>query len=348
MEFPRLKKRLRALLSSVERVVDSSRKIVLSAGLITLASGQTASQPKVTADPKQTVEKGQISKYSAKYILRAAAGSFSQMLAQHRSHSSHSSHRSHSSHSSHYSSSSTPSHASHYSSSYPTPSAPAPAPPATRPGTERPRSSSAGSAPLRSSASSFGFIDGFDVSQGAGTHWVAGALNADEASYDPQVPVAERNRRLEITPLADAKGRHFNGYLSAGEWDLTGARVGVEVVQAAEAADTVFAVGVDSDNWYGFVAEEGTLYLQSKVRGEKTPKSVPYSAARHRFWRFRLDSASNTVTWETSPDGTSWEAQRRETLQLDITAVHVTLSAGTYKETKAPGVAVFDNFRLER
>jgi hypothetical protein len=177
---------------------------------------------------------------------------------------------------------------------------------------------------------------------------VAGALNADDASYDPQVNVIERNRRLEIIPLADAKGRHFNGYLSAGEWNLTGARVGVEVVQAAEDADTVFAVGVDSDNWYGFVAEEGTLYLQSKVNGVKSPKSVPYSAARHRFWRFRLDTASNTVTWETSPDGSSWEAQRRETLQLDITAVHVTLSAGTYKETKSPGTAVFDNFRLER
>ena len=160
--------------------------------------------------------------------------------------------------------------------------------------------------------------------------------------------VVERNRRLEIIPLANLKGRHFNGYMSAGEWNLTGARVGVEVVQAAEAADTVFAVGVDSDNWYGFVAEEGTLYLQSKVKGVKFPKSVPYSAVQHRFWRFRLDSASNTVTWETSPDGSSWEAQRREALQMDITAVHVTLSAGTYKETKAPGTAIFDNFRLER
>jgi peptidoglycan hydrolase-like protein with peptidoglycan-binding domain len=177
---------------------------------------------------------------------------------------------------------------------------------------------------------------------------VSGALNADDTSYDTQVTVVERNRRLEITPLADAPGGHFNGYLSAGEWDLTGARVGVEVVQAAEMADTVFAVGIDSDNWYGFVAEEGTLYLQSKVNGVKSPKSVPYSAARQRFWRFRLDSASNTVTWETSPDGSSWEAQRRETLQMDITAVHVTLSAGTYRETKAPGAAVFDNFRLER
>ncbi|HEX8148482.1 MAG TPA: hypothetical protein VF591_14980 [Pyrinomonadaceae bacterium] len=180
------------------------------------------------------------------------------------------------------------------------------------------------------------------------TRWVSGALNADEASYDPQVSVAERNRRLEITPLANAPGRHFNGYQSAGEWNLTGARVSVEVVQAAEAADTVFAIGVDSDNWYGFVAEEGTLYLQSKIKGVKSPKSVPYDAARHRFWRFRLDSAGNTVTWETSPDGSSWEEQRRETLQMDITAVHVTLSAGTYKATKAPGMAVFDNFRLER
>jgi hypothetical protein len=178
---------------------------------------------------------------------------------------------------------------------------------------------------------------------------VSGALNADEPSVDTGVIVAERNGRLEIAPRTSVSGRHYNGYLSAGEWDLTGAKVGVEVVQAAaDTADTVFAVGVDSNNWYGFVAEGGTLYLQSKVNGSKSPKSLPYSAAQHRFWRFRLDAIKNTVAWETSADGITWSSQREEALQLDITAVHVTLSAGTYQVTKSPGTAVFDNFSIER
>jgi hypothetical protein len=166
---------------------------------------------------------------------------------------------------------------------------------------------------------------------------------------DSAVTIVERSGRLEITPRSNATGRHFNGYLSAAEWDLTGARVSVEVVQAAaDAADTVFAVGVDSNNWYGFVAEGGTLYLQSKVNGTKSPRIIPYSATQHRFWRFELDALKNTVRWETSADGVTWATQREETLQMDVTAVHVTLSAGTYQVTKAPGTAVFDNFRLER
>jgi hypothetical protein len=355
---------LRLLLSSVERVVDTSKRIVLSAGLLTLASNSAAAQPKIQADPRQSLQKSQISKFSAKYLLRAAAGSLS-MMARHGSHSSHSSH------SSHYSSSSSPghtshsSHSSHYSSSYPTP-VPAPSPshsshsshsshysssgPATStiPGTTvSPRTRPSDTSSLGSPRTPFGFSDGFDGSYRTSTRWVPGALNADDASYDSEVVAAERNGRLEIAPRADAPGRHFNGYLSAGEWNFTDAKAAVEVVQAAESADTVFAIGIDSDNWYGFVAEEGTLYLQSKLKGVKSPKSIPYNAAKHRFWRFRLSSADNTITWETSPDGQSWEPQRVETLQMDITAVHVTLSAGTYKMTKAPGTAIFDNFRLE-
>jgi hypothetical protein len=193
------------------------------------------------------------------------------------------------------------------------------------------------------------FKDTFDGTASGSTRWATGALNADEASQDAEVTVVERNRRLEITPRPNLPGRHFNGYLSAAELDLTGAKVGVEVVQAAaDAADTVFAIGVDSNNWYGFVAEGGTLYLQSKVNGSKSPKSVPYSSAQHRFWRFRLDAIKNTVSWETSSDGIIWSSQREEALQLDITALHVTLSAGTYQVTKSPGTAVFDNFSIER
>jgi hypothetical protein len=176
-----------------------------------------------------------------------------------------------------------------------------------------------------------------------------GALNATDGSLDTDVIVVEKNNRLEITPRSNVAGRHFNGYMSIGEWDLTNAKTSVEIIQTAEdGADTVFAIGIDSDNWYGFVHEGDTLYLQSKLKGEKTPKSISYNGTSHRFWRFRLDSISNRIAWETSSEGIRWKVEREEELQMDITSVRVTLSAGTYQVTKNPGTAIFDNFRLER
>jgi hypothetical protein len=360
MEFPKWKKKLNGLLSPLERVVNISKKVILSAGLLTFSSGYTAGQPKVPADRKQTLQDNQISKFSTKYLLRAAGRSgLSALFAQHRSHSSHSSHSSHYSSSSGTGHSSHASHASHYSSSYPTPapapshsshySSSAPTPVKSPRVTTNPPRRSTNPTPLRTAKPAFGFSDSFEGNTRANARWIPGALNADESSFDTGVVVLERQGRLEITPRPNVAGRRFNGYMSAGEWDLTDAKASVEVVQTTgDVADTVFAIGIDSNNWYGFVMENGTLYLQSKVNAVKNPKAIPYNATGHRFLRFRLDSTNSTVTWETSPDGIAWEAQREETLQMDIARMHVTLSAGTYQVTKAPGMAVFDNFRLER
>jgi hypothetical protein len=329
MEFPQWRKRLKGILSSVERVASLSTSVILGTGLLTFTSSVAAGQAKVPADPKQALQYSKISKYSTKYLLRAARSGISTLFAQHRSHSSHSSHRSHASHSS---------HSSHYSSSGSTPS--------TLPRvTTIPPSRSPETTPPRIVRPAFGFSDSFD--NGVSTRWMNGSLNADEASFDTEVRVIEQHGRLEITPRANVAGRHFNGYMTAGEWDLTDAKVSVEVVQTAgDMADTVFAIGIDSNNWYGFVMEGGTLYLQSKVTGEKLAKSIPFSATQHRFWRIRLDSTNNTISWETSRDGISWMNQRREVVQIDITSMHLTLSAGTYQVTASPGIAVFDNFRL--
>src|SRR4029077_12604426 len=146
MDFPKIRKTLKSLLTSVGRVGAFSKNLTLSAGLITFASGQPANQPKAPIDPKLSEQKSEISRYSSKYLLKSAANSLSRLFAQHRSHSSHSSHASHSSHyssgSGHQSHSS---HASHYSSS-------SPAPP--QPSHSSHYSASSTPAPIRSSPSS--------------------------------------------------------------------------------------------------------------------------------------------------------------------------------------------------
>ncbi len=62
MEFPRFRKKLKGILSSVERVVSTSKKIILSAGLLTVASGTGGAEPKVPADPRLSIQKSEITK----------------------------------------------------------------------------------------------------------------------------------------------------------------------------------------------------------------------------------------------------------------------------------------------
>ena len=175
-------------------------------------------------------------------------------------------------------------------------------------------------------------------------------MNEGAAAHDPQVSVLERNGRLEITPLANVHGLHFNGYVSASLWDMTGAQASVEVVQATNitSADTTFAVGIDENHWYRIVKEYDQLYFQEKISGAKTSTNITYNAVQHRFWRIRHDAAADVVVFETSADGVTWVEQRRVTRGISLAAVRMQLCSGTPNLSSAPGTAIFDNFRLGR
>ncbi len=224
MDFPKIRKTLKSLLTSVGRVGAFSKNLTLSAGLITFASGQPANQPKAPIDPKLSEQKSEISRYSSKYLLKSAANSLSRLFAQHRSHSSHSSHASHSSHyssggSGHQSHSS---HASHYSSS-------SPAPP--QPSHSSHYSASSTPAPIRSSPSSPSLRVPPSAVQPPTTSSVVlsdyfddrlRTLTAGPSFTDSAVRVVEENARLEITPRAGIPGRSYNGYITLTSWDPFG------------------------------------------------------------------------------------------------------------------------------
>jgi len=128
---------------------------------------------------------------------------------------------------------------------------------------------------------------------------------------------------------------------------MTGAHARVEILQATSGtANTIFAIGTDHDNWYGFVVESGKLFMQGKVNGRKNSTNIPYSFSQHRFWRLRHDESANQILWETSSDGQTWTVRRSMTPEFVITEIQIHLGAGTYVRETFPGFAVFDNFRF--
>jgi hypothetical protein len=189
--------------------------------------------------------------------------------------------------------------------------------------------------------------DTFSAANRVRTKWRLGLLTAKRPFTDAQIRVDQQNGRLEVKPRTGISQRSFNGYTSASPWDFTAAHARVEVLQTTAAtADTVFAIGTDSENWYGFVVEDGKLYLQSKINGKKTSQNIPYDPASHRFWRLRHEASENEILWETSGDGNTWAILRKATPEIPFTAIYVTLGAGTYTSEAEPGVAAFGNFRL--
>jgi hypothetical protein len=93
--------------------------------------------------------------------------------------------------------------------------------------------------------------------------------------------------------------------------------------------------------------EGGQLRFEQVMGGSRTSVVIAYNAAQHRFWRIRHDPTSDSIVFETSSDGQTWTVQRTVARQLVITAMRAEISAGTWQALTAPGMAVFDNFRLE-
>jgi hypothetical protein len=189
------------------------------------------------------------------------------------------------------------------------------------------------------------FNDDFDDGARDETKWEPGTL---AGSWDEQVTAVEQHGRLEVTPLASTSGAHYNGYLSASTWGATDARASVEVSRAAQgAAETVFTLSRDANNWLRFVAQAGQLLFKSKLAGAEATASIAYDPTAHRWWSLRHDRAANEVSFETSADGRAWTRRRVVARPFPLSAVKVELGAGSSASVADPGAAFFDNFLLE-
>ncbi len=179
--------------------------------------------------------------------------------------------------------------------------------------------------------------------------WTRRTINEGFEALDPTVPVDVAGGRLTITPHAGASGVKHGGLTSAHTYPMTCSATRVELVQAtnvSSTADTTFAVAVDPAHWYRMTVENGVLYLGAR-NGAISSTSVPYDPAQHRHLRIRHDCVADSVSFETSPDGTTWTPRRTIPRKVDLRAAYVELEAGTFQSEASPGTAIFDNVRIE-
>jgi hypothetical protein len=210
--------------------------------------------------------------------------------------------------------------------------------------------------------------------------WQLGTLTQPAGSFDPNITVTQQNNQLVITPVSNAAGAHYNGYVSSNSFDLTNGAVSLEVVQiAANGAQTIFAIGSGQDNFYRFVAGNSSnptiaallnesrveladatpfdttsvfLVFQFKQGANTKTVAIPYDPVAHRFWRFRNDQTvtndypNGAIVFETAPENVTYTERFRAAIQKPINAMQTEISAGTATPATNPGQAVFDNYQL--
>ena len=173
---------------------------------------------------------------------------------------------------------------------------------------------------------------------------------------DTSLPLAETSQRLEVGPLlTGASGSHYRGIRSVNTYNMSGSYAYVDVVlppSSATAADAMFTVGTNVDNFYRLYIEAGSLIGQRKAATVKTTLfTIPFDATNHRFLRIRHDSTTGNVTLDTAPNNAgapgTWTTRYSETwnASISLSAIIFEMKGGTWQvETNQPGKVAFDNF----
>ncbi len=166
----------------------------------------------------------------------------------------------------------------------------------------------------------------------------------------------ETSQQLQIGPLLqNTGGSNYRGVRTNSTYNFSGAYAFVELVQAPNsntAADAMFTVGNDVDNYYRIYVSAGNLIGLKKIGGAKTTLfTITYSSTNHRFLRIRNDSGNVTLDTATGSSGVpgTWTQQYSETWNssISLTSIIFELKAGTWQsETNAPGTIIFDNFEV--
>ncbi len=167
---------------------------------------------------------------------------------------------------------------------------------------------------------------------------------------DPFSPtiVAEQNGRIEVTPQPNTAG--YNRLETAGGFDFRDKTLQVEVQPASQvgAVWTYFALFLNDSNSLIFAVGVNSFTCDSTVNGVLDRTQLTWDATI-RHWRFRHDIDTNTVSFDTSADGVTWTVRKTVAAGFALHSVRAGVGAGASDATNAaPGVAAFDNFRLER
>ncbi len=167
----------------------------------------------------------------------------------------------------------------------------------------------------------------------------------------PDMTIVEQNGQLQVTPPPSTTG--YDGYFARTNFNLTNRRATVEAVQTTPnyGIETYFLLADKSttaQNDMMFVVGGPNLLMQDRVNGVVASRTViNIDPAQHRFWRIRHDPATDTVNWETSPDGLKWTVRHTSARRFNITKMQTQLFAGKYTATTPTITAIFDNYLAE-
>jgi len=202
--------------------------------------------------------------------------------------------------------------------------------------------------------------DDFDGDLPDVAKWPAGIVSGTE---DRTVPVAQTGGAIAIGPLfANASGFHYNGP-SSPAFDLSsGGYAQVRLVQAVvgDQANAMFTAANGSTNFYRIyqtgAAGAQRIAVEKKIADVKYQlASAAYDPAVHQLLRIRPDRRPSIgvddVVFETAAvtaAGTPFVEMYREPWDASIQADRLVfeIKAGTSDKESAPGVAVWDNFRV--
>jgi hypothetical protein len=155
----------------------------------------------------------------------------------------------------------------------------------------------------------------------------------------------ETNRRIEINYPASSTSSTDGDITSDNAFDLDESEVILETLEMpddATSADAELRVFTDANNWFRFVYEGGTLFMQRRNAGASaTIASLTYSAITHRWWK--IAEASGTITWYTSLDGKTWTSRGTYVHGMNISAMKVLIAGTCFQNETNPGRFVVDN-----
>ncbi|WP_306317225.1 MULTISPECIES: hypothetical protein [unclassified Streptomyces] len=153
----------------------------------------------------------------------------------------------------------------------------------------------------------------------------------------------------------------YAGYQTANSWTLTDGGFYVAIVTLPAAAGATEAYASVFVNAPGIEETGGPLYgcrigfAINTVSGQLLFKSdtgytdpdavaVTYSATDHRF--LRLSEAAGTVSWDTSPDGTTWTNRRTLATPAWVTAStdQCALDLSAHRDAGTADFAEYDSF----
>ncbi|HKR60080.1 MAG TPA: RHS repeat-associated core domain-containing protein [Pyrinomonadaceae bacterium] len=154
-------------------------------------------------------------------------------------------------------------------------------------------------------------------------------------------PTYERNGRLEIQSEYSATESNYGGYITAATHNLNGKQTSVEVVAptTANGGGGNYAGLSWGDSPYRITMTYSYIYYDNN--------SFYFDPVRDRHIRLRDDPATQTVYYESSSNGASWEVRATRyhgAVSLDYA---IKLYNGNTAGWTSFDLVIFDNFRLE-